>query len=216
VTLLSVAVGRPTDVPWRGDVVRTSIFKTPMTGRVWVGSTNIVGDEQSDLSVHGGAEKAVYAYPSEHYAAWQRDLLMASLPWASFGENLTTMGLRETVVRIGDRLRIGSVEFIVTQPRMPCFKLGIRLGRDDVVVRFRSVDRSGFYLAVEQEGELGAGDRIELLEQDARALTVAEAFRLKIGGGSRDRLELAASHPALSSGWRESFRRALDEMGEVR
>jgi MOSC domain-containing protein YiiM len=209
-SLVSVAVGRPREVSWCGDVIRTSIFKTPVEGRVWVGATNVAGDEQSDLSVHGGPEKAVYAYPSEHYSLWQRELDLDRLPWASFGENLTTTGLRESDVRIGDRFRIGGAAFIVTQPRLPCFKLGIRLGREDMIARFRSVDRSGFYLAVEQEGEIGAGDPIEFVEQDARNLTVAEVYRLKLGDGVPERVAYAAAHPALSAGWRESFRRRLE------
>lgn len=209
-SLLSIAVGTPTEVRWNDEIVLTSIFKHAVTGRVWVGVTNIVGDDQSDRTVHGGPEKAVYAYPSEHYPAWQKELGIATLPWASFGENLTTRGLRESVVRIGDRYRIGGAEFIVTQPRMPCYKLEIRFGRSDMIRRFASVDRSGFYFGVEQEGEIGAGDAIELIEQDSRDLTVAEVYRLKLGGGTRDRLELAANHPALASGWRASFERQLD------
>jgi MOSC domain-containing protein YiiM len=209
VTLLQVAVGPPREVAWRDGVVRTSIFKAPAAGRVRVRRINIDGDDQSDRTVHGGVEKAVYAYPSEHYPVWQRELSRPDLPWASFGENLTTSGLRESFVRIGDRYRIGSAGFIVTQPRMPCFKLGIRLDRGDMVARFTSVDRSGFYLAVEHEGEIGAGDAIELVERDPRDLTVAETFRMKLGGGSRERLALAASHTALSAGWRESFERRL-------
>lgn len=208
-SLLSIAVGMPAEVRWNDEVVLTSIFKTPVCGRVWVGTINIAGDDQSDRAVHGGPEKAVYAYPSEHYPAWQKELGIASLPWASFGENLTTRGLRESVVRIGDRYRIGTTELVVTQPRLPCYKLGIKFGRSDMIGRFTSVDRSGFYLAVEQEGEIGAGDAIELIEQDARDLTVAEAYRLKLGGGPRDRLELAAGHPALARGWRETFARRL-------
>jgi len=209
--LLAVSVGRPREIEWSGESVLTSIFKTPVAGRVWVSSTNVEGDDQSDRSVHGGPDKAVYAYPSEHYAAWQRELGLGELPWSSFGENLTTRGLRESIVNIGDRFRIGSAEFIVTQPRMPCFKLGIRFGRSDMVARFTSVDRSGFYLAVEQEGEIGAGDAIELVEADGRGLSVAEVYRLRLGGGTKDRLELAASHPALTAGWRESFGRKLED-----
>jgi MOSC domain-containing protein YiiM len=209
--LISVAVGLPRDVEARGDVVRTGIFKTPVAGRVHVGVTNIMGDGQADLTVHGGPAKAVYAYPSEHYPAWQRELGLSDLPWASFGENLTTRGLRESVVRIGDRYRIGGAEFIVTVPRMPCFKLEIRFGRSDMIRRFTSVDRSGFYLAVEREGDIGAGDAIEVIEQDARDLTVAEAFRLRVGGGPRDRLVLAAAHPALAKSWRDGFERRLME-----
>ncbi|MEO8482265.1 MAG: MOSC domain-containing protein [Acidobacteriota bacterium] len=208
-TLLSVAVGMPTEVRWNNEVVLTSIFKTPINGRVRVGRTNIAGDRQSDLTVHGGPDKAVYAYPSEHYAAWQRELGIKTLPWASFGENLTTRGLRESVVCIGDRYRIGTTGFIVRQPRMPCYKLEIKFGRSDMIRRFASVDRSGFYFAVEEEGEIGAGDDIELIEQDRHGLTVAETFRLMLGDGSRDRLQLAASHPALAVGWRENFRRRL-------
>jgi MOSC domain-containing protein YiiM len=209
-SLVSVATGHPRELPWQGGLVRTSIFKTPVTGRVRVGITNIAGDQQSDLSVHGGPIKAVYAYPVEHYVAWLRDLGLTDLPWASFGENLTTVGLRESAVRIGDRFRIGSAEFVVTQPRMPCYKLGIRFGREDMVARFSSVDRSGFYLAVEREGEIGAGDAIERLAQDAGDLTVAEAFRLKLGHGSRERLAYAAGHPMLPAGWRDSFRRRIE------
>jgi len=210
--LLSIAVGTPREVTWNDDLVLTSIFKTTVSGRVWVGPSNIAGDEQSDLTVHGGPEKAVYAYPSEHYAAWQRELGLESLPWASFGENLTTSGLRESVVRIGDRYRVGTAQFIVTQPRMPCFKLCVRFGRPDMIARFTSVDRSGFYLGVEREGDIGSGDRIELVEQDERDVTVAEVYRLKLGGGTADRMALAADHPALARGWREHFRRRLEAL----
>jgi MOSC domain-containing protein YiiM len=213
-TLLSVAVGTPREVMWNHEAVLTSIFKTPINGRVRVGSTNIVGDEQSDLTVHGGPEKAVYAYPSEHYAIWQRELAVDLLPWASFGENLTTRGLRESVVSIGDRYRIGTAEFIVTQPRLPCFKLGIRLGRPDIVARFTSVDRSGFYFGIEREGEIGAGDPIELIERDPRGLSVAEVYRLKLGGGTPERTALAAEHPALAAGWRENFKRRVEALGQ--
>ncbi len=208
--LLSVAVGSPREVRWRDETVLTSIFKMPVHGRVFVGPINIEGDDQSDRTVHGGPSKAVYVYPSEHYPAWQRELELADLPWASFGENLTTEGLRESVVRIGDRYRIGSAEFIVTQPRLPCFKLGIRFGRDDMIERFANVDRSGFYLAVEQTGAIAAGDAVELIEQDPRELTVADAYQLKLRGSSRSLLEIAATHPALSPEWRKGFLRKLD------
>lgn len=207
--IIAVSVGRPRNVDDDGDVVRTSIFKSPVEGRVAVGPTNLAGDEQSDLTVHGGLWKAVYVYPSEHYPDWRRELATDALLWGAFGENLTTMGLRETVVCIGDRFRIGTAEVIVTQPRMPCFKLGLRFGRGDMVARFTSVDRSGFYLAVEQSGEVAAGDPIGLIARDPRGLTVAEAYRLKLGGGDADRLALAAAHPALAPGWRESFARRL-------
>jgi len=141
--LISINVGLPREVDWRGRKVLTSIWKTPVEGRVAVRQLNLAGDQQSDLSVHGGPEKAVYVYPSEHYAYWREELPGVDLPWGAFGENLTTQGLREDSVQIGDRLRIGSADFLVTQPRMPCYKLGIRFTRirDSVMFR-RKVRRS--------------------------------------------------------------------------
>ncbi len=176
--LISVNVGLPREVEWRGRTVRTSIWKTPIDGRVRVGRLNLEGDRQSDLSVHGGAEKAVYVYPSEHYAYWGRELPSMDLPWGAFGENLTTEGLLEDAVKIGDRLRIGSAELVVTQPRMPCYKLGVRFGREDMVKRFLKSGRTGFYLAVLREGEVGSGDPIELTQRDDHDVTVADISAL--------------------------------------
>jgi MOSC domain-containing protein YiiM len=173
VKLLSVNAGLPREVEWRGEPVRTSIFKEPVPGRVRVGRLNIEGDRQSDLSVHGGEDKAVYAYPSEHYAFWRNELPGMDFPLGAFGENLTTEGLLEGDVHIGDRFRAGSCEFIVTQPRMPCFKLGIRFNRPDMVRRFLRSGRSGFYLAVVREGNVGAGDAIEVVAQDDARVSVA-------------------------------------------
>ena len=173
--ILSVNAGHPREIEWRGEVVRTSIFKEPVTGRVRVATLNLQGDEQSDLSVHGGTDKAVYAYPSEHYIFWRKELPGIEFPWGAFGENLTTEGLREGEVRIGDRLRAGSAEFVVTQPRMPCFKLAIRFNRPDIVKRFLRSGRTGFYLAVLREGDVGAGDAIELLDQDESRVSIADA-----------------------------------------
>src|SRR5438552_8126480 len=138
--VVSVNVGGPREVEWRGRRVRTSIWKTPVAGRVRVGRLDLEGDEQSDLAVHGGPDKAVYVYPSEHYDDWRRELPGTDLPWGAFGENLTIQGLLEDGVRIGDRLRAGSAEVSVTQPRMPCYKLGVRFGRDDMVKRFLARD----------------------------------------------------------------------------
>jgi MOSC domain-containing protein YiiM len=173
--IISINVGQPREVEWRDQIVRTSIFKEPVTGRVLVGRLNIEGDRQSDLTVHGGVNKAVYVYPSEHYEFWRNELPDFELPWGAFGENLTTAGLNEDDVRIGDRFAVGSAQFIVTQPRMPCFKLTIRFGRADMIKRFYRSGRSGFYLAVTNEGEIGAGDPIALLSRDADAITIAEA-----------------------------------------
>lgn len=160
--IISVNVGRPQEVRAAGTPVRTSIFKQAVSGRVGVRTLNLDGDEQSDLTVHGGPDKAVYLYPSEHYAYWQQQLPALSFPWGAFGENLTLDGLLEDDVRVGDHLRIGTAEFVVTQPRMPCYKLGIRFDRPDMVKRFYRSGRSGFYVSVFREGEVGAGDEVEL------------------------------------------------------
>ena len=178
--LLSVNTGKPRTVSADGRKVRTSIWKSPREGRVAVGTLNLDGDRQSDLRVHGGARKAVYIYPSEHYEFWRGELPGVELPWGAFGENLTTIGLREDEVRIGDRIAIGSAEFQVTQSRQPCFKLGIRFGRDDMLARFIASDRSGFYVSVVREGEVGAGDAIAIVERAADGLTVTEEFHRRV------------------------------------
>ena len=208
--LLAISVGKPREVQWRGRTARTSIFKTPVTGRVHVSRDNVEGDQQSDLSVHGGAEKAVYAYPAEHYLAWRRELPGAELPWGAFGENLTTEGLLEDEVWIGDRYRVGTVELVVTQPRMPCYKLGIRFGQPDMVKRFHQSRRSGFYLAVEQEGDVGAGDAIERVARSEGRLTVADVVMLyATDSANQPLLERASDHPSLPAAWREYFRKRL-------
>jgi MOSC domain-containing protein YiiM len=210
--LLSINVGLPRDVDWGGKTVRTSIFKSPVSGGVRVTRLNLEGDQQSDLSVHGGIEKAVYVYPSEHYAFWREQLPGVDLPWGAFGENFTTEGLLEGSLRIGDRLRVGSAEFVVTQPRMPCFKLGIRFARPDMVKRFLRSGRSGFYLAVLREGEAAAGDSVEFLAQDEYGVTVAEVVALYTADASnQDLLRRVSELPALPEGWREYFRKRLWE-----
>ena len=209
--ILSIHVGRPRDVTWRGKLVRTSIFKDPVAGAVAVRTFNLDGDGQADLSVHGGRDKAVYAYPSEHYAVWQRELGVDTLAWGAFGENLTTQGLVETDVCIGDRLRCGSAEFVITQPRIPCFKLGVRFERPAIVKQFLRSGRSGFYLAVTREGELRAGDAIELVASTGDRLTIAEANELHgADAPDRDRIARLIALPALSEAWRDHFRAKLD------
>jgi MOSC domain-containing protein YiiM len=212
VKLLSINVGLPREVEWRGKVVRTSIFKAPVSGRVRVSSLNVQGDRQSDLSVHGGADKAVYAYPSEHYAFWRNELPGMDLPWGAFGENLTTQGWLEDKVHIGDRFRAGSAEFIVTQPRMPCFKLAIRFNRPDIVKRFLRSGRAGFYLAVVQEGDISAGDSLDLVAEDNSHITVADVVGLYTAdAANQDLLRRAVELPALPESWREYFRERLWE-----
>jgi MOSC domain-containing protein YiiM len=212
VKLLSVNAGLPREVEWRGKIVRTSIFKAPVAGRVRVTKLNIEGDRQSDLAVHGGADKAVYAYPSEHYAFWRKEFPGMDFPWGAFGENLTTAGLQEDQVHIGDRFRAGSAEFVVTQPRMPCFKLGIRFDRPDMVKRFLRSGRTGFYLAVLQEGDIAAGDALELVTRNDGHLTVADITGLYTAdAGNQDLLRRASELPALPESWREYFRERLWE-----
>jgi MOSC domain-containing protein YiiM len=208
VHIVAISVGGPREVAWNGKTILTSIFKSPRPGPVRVGRTNLEGDAQSDLTVHGGPWKAVYAYPSEHYPAWRAELPDADLDWGAFGENLTTAGLLEHDVWIGDRFRAGTAEFVVTQPRMPCFKLGIRFGRPDMVRRFQESGRSGFYLSVASEGVIEAGDAIERVASDARRLSVADIVRL-YDSGSRDvdGMLRASEHPGLPSDWREYFRK---------
>jgi MOSC domain-containing protein YiiM len=207
VKILSVNVGMPREITWRGKSVRTSIFKAPVQGRVRVGRLNLEGDAQSDLSVHGGRDKAVYAYPSEHYPFWRKELPDVELPWGVFGENLTTEGLLEEHISIGDVVRCGSTEYVVTQPRMPCFKLGIRFGRPDMVRRFQESGRSGFYFAVLQEGDLAAGDPLELVASDGDRLSVAEVVRLYTANAADQELLRRASRlPSLPEGWRAHFR----------
>lgn len=209
--LLSVNVGLPREVEAGGRTVRTSIWKSPVPGRVRVGRLNLDGDGQSDLSAHGGPEKAVYVYPSEHYAYWNRELTRTDLAWGAFGENFTTEGLLEESVRVGDCLRGGSAEFRVTQPRIPCHKLGLRFDREDMVKRFHTSGRTGFYLAVLREGEVGAEDPIEFACRSDHEFTIAAIWALY----ARKDLDPALLRrvievPDLPERWREIFRKRLE------
>lgn len=210
VQVLSVNVGLPREVEWQGRVIRTSIWKAPVAGPVQVRELNIDGDRQSDLAVHGGRNKAVYVYPSEHYEFWRRELSRPDLAAGAFGENLTTDGLLEDELRIGDRLRIGTVEFEVMQPRMPCFKLGIRFGRDDMVRRFLENGRPGLYLAVTREGTLAPGDAIELAglaKHDVTVSDVVEAYAT--GGEDENLLRRIVAVPTLPEGLKSHFAKML-------
>jgi MOSC domain-containing protein YiiM len=208
--LISVNVGLPREVTWHGRAVRTSIWKNPVQGRVHVATLNLNGDQQSDLSVHGGVDKAVYLYPSEHYPFWQGELPGSDLPPGAFGENLTSEGLLEDQVQVGDRLRIGTAEFIVTQPRMPCFKLGIRFERPDLVKRFLQSKKTGFYLAVQREGEVAAGDPIGFIDRSESGITILDVTNLYASDSqSQDLLRRASELPALPESWRDYFRKRL-------
>jgi MOSC domain-containing protein YiiM len=204
--LISVNVGLPHKIESNGAMVTTGIFKQPVEGPVRVKGLNLFGDRQADLSAHGGPFKAVYGYPAEHYAYWRDKLAEDELPWGMFGENLTTEGLHERSVYIGDRYRFGTVELSVTQPRTPCYKLGIRFGRPEMVKLFAESGRSGYYFAVAREGELEAGDSIELVDREANSLTIAEINRLyTLQEDDREMLERAVQIKGLSENWRSYF-----------
>lgn len=204
--VLSVNTGQPRLSAFLGKQVQSSIFKSPVAGRVRVGTLNIEGDAQADLSVHGGRNKAVYVYPHEHYPYW-RDQLGTELTPGSFGENLTTEALSEDEICLGDRLAIGTAEFTVTQPRTPCFKLQFRFQREDMTRLFFASRRFGFYLSVPREGELAAGDEIRVIERDANRVSVAEAVRL-FAGDLRDGelVERALRVSSLPTRWQEELR----------
>ena len=212
--IISVNVGLPRLVLRDGEPVSTGIFKEPTPHRVMMRTLNLDGDRQADLSVHGGPEKAVYVYPSEHYEFWTRELPDKELPWGVFGENFTTTGLLETGVNIGDKFRIGMAEVMVTQPRMPCYKLGIRFGRADIIKRFLVSERTGFYLSVLKEGEVGAGDELELIERNAAGVKVVEVTRLY--SSDKDNVEVLRRLIALEElpeSWREYLQRRLAKLG---
>jgi MOSC domain-containing protein YiiM len=209
VKLVSVNVGMPRDAVWRGEVVHTGIFKDAVPGPVALRGHHLDGDAQADLRVHGGADKAVYGYPSEHYGFWCDWLGVDALPFGAFGENLTTEGLREADVCIGDRFRIGGAVLEVSQPRIPCHKLALRHGRADLPKHFLASGRSGFYFRILAAGMLAAGDAIERVWADPRALSVAEVQRLARAVEDPAQIRRAAEHPALAEVWREDLRKRL-------
>ncbi len=195
---------------WNEQPVSTAIFKTPVDGRIMLRTLNLDGDRQADLTVHGGVTKAVYAYPSEHYEYWSSELPEMELPPGMFGENLTIEGLTEANVNIGDRFRLGDAEVTVTEPRMPCYKLGIKFNRTDILRRFLASGRSGFYFSVQREGEVGAGDVIELIERHPANLTVSDVVRLYAKDKDDvETLKRAIALEALPESWRKHFREQL-------
>jgi MOSC domain-containing protein YiiM len=174
VQVVSVNVGLPREVIWKGTRIQTGIFKGPVDRPVTISKLNLAGDRQADLTVHGGAEKAVYAYPAEHYEYWRNRLPDVPFSWGKFGENLTTEGLMEDALCVGDRLRVGSALLMVTQPRMPCYKLALRFDRDDMIKRFLTSQRSGFYFSVIEEGQVQAGSKVEILSRDPHRVAVGD------------------------------------------
>jgi MOSC domain-containing protein YiiM len=210
--ILSLNVGLPREVTWQGKLVTTGIFKEPVKGPVMLRKLNLDGDQQADLTVHGGVSKAVYAYPSEHYGYWRAELPGVDLPWGMFGENFTTEGLLEEAVYIGDRFRIGDTEVTVTEPRMPCYKLGIKFGRADIIKRFLASRRTGFYFAVVREGMVSAGDAIELIGREQQAISVADITRLyAFEKADVKGLRRAVQVEALPESWRGYFQHQLEK-----
>jgi MOSC domain-containing protein YiiM len=208
--IISVNVARPRLVEWNEQIVSTGIYKVPVAGRIMLRTLNLDGDRQADLTVHGGPSKAVYVYPAEHYNYWRDELPGTELPWGMFGENFTTEGLNEATVNIGDRFRVGSAEVMVTEPRMPCYKLGIKFGRTDIIKRFLKSGRTGFYLSVQSESEVGAGDELELIGRDENNVTVADITRLYTEDrDDGETMRRAIALAALPESWRNHFRKQL-------
>ena len=205
--LVSVNCGLPREVVWHGRSVTTSIYKEPVPGRIALRTLNLDDDRQSDLTVHGGKDKAVYCYPLEHYEYWKVELPGHALPMGAFGENFTTEGLTEDFVHIGDRLSVGSAEVVVSQPRLPCYKLGIRFKSDDMVRRFLAGRQTGFYLAVTREGEVGTGDEVTVLDLDPSSISVSEINRLYISKEYDEKdlrlVRKALALEALPESWKE-------------
>ena len=205
IKVLSVNVGLPKQIVSGEKTVTTGIFKTPVSGQVKVNKLNLDGDAQADLSVHGGPNKAVYAYPSEHYAFWKSEFPDRALPWGMFGENLTLDGLLENDAHIGDHFRIGTAVLMVTQPRTPCYKLGIKFGCEGMMARFLASGRTGFYFAVAGEGEIRAGDTAELVEHGRNQISISTLLHLYYGPDPLDAalIQQVLEIDELPSGWRK-------------
>jgi MOSC domain-containing protein YiiM len=210
VKVISINVARPRLASYRGETYSTGIFKQSVSGPIALRFLNLDGDRQADLAVHGGPNKAVYAYPSEHYEYWRSELPGTNLPWGMFGENFTTEGLMENDLHIGDRLRVGSAVIVVRQPRIPCLKLAVKFQRQDILARFLRSGRSGFYFSVEVEGTVEAGESFELLNREPDAVTIAEMNHVFAKDIYNDALlRKAIASVALPEDWRDHFRKRL-------
>lgn len=206
--LLSVNVSLPQDVIINDEAVATGIFKEPVFGPVRVRALNLEGDGQADLTVHGGRDKAVYIYPSEHYSFWRQELGQLPPGWGAFGENLTIEGLAEDHICLGDHIAIGSAVFEVSQPRLPCFKLAAKFQREDIIRRFLESRRTGFYVRVLREGILQSGDAVSVIARDSHQITIRELTDLyATKRPAADRIRRLLMVPALSAAWREHFSR---------
>jgi MOSC domain-containing protein YiiM len=200
--IVSVNVGIPRVIKRGDDEILTGIFKSAVQGPVTVRPLNLDGDQQADLKVHGGIYKAIYAYPAEHYPFWGSVYPELELPWGMFGENLTTVGTNESSMCIGDQVRIGTAILQVTQPRVPCFKLAAKFDDDEIIDTFFSSGRSGMYFSVVEEGQLQAGDKMELVHPDPARFSIREALRLYLKAPGRETLERALRTETLPPGLR--------------
>jgi MOSC domain-containing protein YiiM len=208
--VISVNVGLPREVVWKGQTVLTGIFKETVKGKVAVRGLNLDGDRQADLTVHGGPEKAIYAYPAEYYTFWREQFPEMDLPWGMFGENLTVTGLLDETVHIGDHFQVGSAKLMVTQPKLPCYKLGLKFGRDDMLKRFLHRGMTGFYFSVLDEGEVAAGDPIRLLRREGNRVKVADITRLYDQDKyNLDLLTRVVEVEALPEVWRDYFQQRI-------
>jgi MOSC domain-containing protein YiiM len=215
VRVISINVGRPRLIRWQGQTYSTGIFKQPIAGRVMLRRTNLDGDRQADLSAHGGPDKAVYGYPSEHYPYWRNVLSTRDLAWGSFGENLTMEGMLETEVSVGDRFRLGSAIVMVKTPRIPCLKLAARFNRSTMIKEFLHSGYSGLYFSVVEEGEIGAGDQFQFLGGETPTLSIAEINRLYVSPPSDvELLKRATQVKSLPASWRDHFQAKLKDARE--
>ena len=213
--VLSVNVGLPRKVIFNGQIITTAIFKDPVKGPITLRKLNLDGDRQADLTVHGGIDKAVYSYPSEHYDYWLKQFPGTEIMWGMFGENFTTEGLFEDAVNVGDQFQIGSAKLVATQPRMPCYKLGVRFGRMDVIRRFMISGRPGIYFKVIKEGEVKTGDKIENIKRDENNIKVKDIVSLYTGRSNKDNIEMmrqAIRIIDLPEGWRYEFQQRIGQL----
>jgi len=214
--LISVNVGLPKLVLNHGEPVSTGIYKLAVTKRIALRKLNLEGDRQADLSVHGGPDKAVYGYPSEHYEFWKHEFPDMDLPWGMFGENFTTEGMFESELDIGDKFKVGTATVMVTQPRMPCYKLGIKFGRTDILRRFLQSGLTGFYFSVVNEGEVEVGDELELLEKNSQSVKLSDITRLYVSAKHDVALlKRAIGVEALPESWRRYFQERLEKLEDA-
>lgn len=213
--VLSVNVGLPRKVLFNGQTITTAIFKDPVKGPIMLRKINLDGDKQADLTVHGGVDKAVYSYPAEHYDYWLKQFPDMDFMWGMFGENFTTEGLMEDTVNIGDQLQIGSAKLVTTQPRMPCYKLGVRFGRMEIIRRFLASGRPGIYFKVLKEGKVQTGDKIEVIRRDKNNVTVKDIARLYITRDHIANIETmrrAIKINSLPEGWKYEFQQNIEQL----